>query len=83
MRVTQTNKGIQCIALSLYLRRNAPKEIANRIYAIFICSTPDKTKAMLEENYITYVMYDRLADSLTPLMKDYSYAAVQVINKIK
>jgi hypothetical protein len=43
----------------------------------------DSIQAMLEENYITYPMYDRLADSLTPLMKEHSYAAVQVISKVR
>lgn len=32
---------------------------------------------------MTYSMYDRLATTLWPLMKDYSYAAVGVISKIK
>lgn len=38
---------------------------------------------MLEENYITEAMYDRLAVSLTPLMKEHAYAAVQVISKVR
>lgn len=40
-------------------------------------------QAMLEENYITEAMYDRLAESLAPLMKDHAYAAVQVISKVR
>jgi hypothetical protein len=38
---------------------------------------------MLEENYITSAMYDRLAGSLAPLMRDHAYAAVQTILRIK
>jgi hypothetical protein len=38
---------------------------------------------MLEENYITVAMYDRLAGALAPLMKDHAYAAVQTILRIK
>jgi hypothetical protein len=38
---------------------------------------------MLEESYITVAMYDRLAGSLAPLMKEHAYSAVQTILRIK
>ena len=38
---------------------------------------------MVEEKYITYAMYGRLAATLTPLLKEHHYTTLQVLSKVK
>ena len=38
---------------------------------------------MLEENYIGYDLYERLAQTVSPFTKDYSYTIVKLIHQIK
>jgi hypothetical protein len=38
---------------------------------------------MLEENYIGYNLYERLAETLAPLVRDYAYPIIKLMHQVK